>query len=794
MPSIIPGYEYDVFISYRQNDNRSGWVTEFVKNLKEELASTIKNPVSVYLDSNPFDGLLETHQVDTSLEGKVRCLIFIPILSQTYCDTGSFAWQHEFVAFNRFSQSDQFGKTVKLPNGNISSRVLPVLIHDLDPEDRLLVDQELGGPIRGIDFIFKSPGVNRPLRATEDHPQDNQNKTFYRDQLNKVANAVKDIVNGIRNHNRVPRQVSATSAPVINTKRKKQLTISAAVVVLLAIPGFFFVPDWISSGFENTTIDKSIAVLPFENMNKDSTQDYFSNGIAEDILNHLAKIADLRVKSRTSTLQYMGTTKTVSEIGEELNVSNVVEGSVRRVGDRVRIVVQLIDTETDTHLWSETYDRDLDDVLAVQSEIALAIANALETRLTRTETSSIQHEVSQNVTAYDFFLRAREAFKRSNYDRHSFDIAFQLVNEALRLDSRFAEAHALKARLWFGMKTFGIDQAIWRDSTLHYTAKAISLDPGSPSGYLIQGEIYEALGKMEEAKDAFHRAYIVAPNDAMALSEYGFQLIRERDERGADMQLRSWESQYSTKDPEYYQRMAFVHLYQEDYQMAEALLLKAIQMNPAAIQPMINLAELYERNREFDKGLQLLRKAGKINKDYQFRIDLMAELSYYKGDYDTAAKYWGMYPEIEAKFQDSLEIVPFRHRLAMTYLKMGRKAEADKLFQEDRRLRTNLLAKQQANGSWGAGIGGTFYDLALDEAYFGNHAKAVQYLDSAQYYGFYYWHGMYHDDLLLVLRERADFNSVFDKAKDYWAFRKKAFSGAMARRSASKELKAILAQ
>jgi hypothetical protein len=106
MPSVLPGYEYDIFISYRQNDNRSGWVTEFVQHLQEALSATIKDPISVYFDTNPHDGLLETHNVDKSLEGKLKCLIFIPILSQTYCDPKSFAWQHEFCVFNRLAKEE----------------------------------------------------------------------------------------------------------------------------------------------------------------------------------------------------------------------------------------------------------------------------------------------------------------------------------------------------------------------------------------------------------------------------------------------------------------------------------------------------------------------------------------------------------------------------------------------------------------------------------------------------------------------------------------------------------------
>ena len=143
MPSILPGFEYDIFISYRHNDNRSGWVTEFVNALQEELASTIKEPLSIYFDRNPHDGLLETHSVDKTLEGKLKCVIFIPIISQTYTDPKSFAWEHEFCAFNKLSQQDKLGSDIKLINGNVASRILPVKIHELDQEDKMAIENEI---------------------------------------------------------------------------------------------------------------------------------------------------------------------------------------------------------------------------------------------------------------------------------------------------------------------------------------------------------------------------------------------------------------------------------------------------------------------------------------------------------------------------------------------------------------------------------------------------------------------------------------------------------------------------
>ena len=198
MASIIPSYEYDIFISYRQKDNKyDGWVTEFVNNLRKELEATFKEDLSIYTDENPQDGLLETHNVNKSLEGKLKCLVFIPIISQTYCDTKSFAWTHEFCAFNKLAKEDLFGRDIKISNGNVASRILPVKIHDLDPEDKRLLENELGGVLRAVEFIYKEAGVNRPLKPS-DNKNDNQNKTDYRNQVNKVANAIKEIIGSLK--------------------------------------------------------------------------------------------------------------------------------------------------------------------------------------------------------------------------------------------------------------------------------------------------------------------------------------------------------------------------------------------------------------------------------------------------------------------------------------------------------------------------------------------------------------------------------------------------------------------
>ena len=239
MGSVVEGYAYDIFISYRRKDNlsaemgRSGWVSEFVARLKNEILATIKEDISVYFDENEYDGILETHDVRESVDPKLKCLILIPILSQTYCDPLSFAWQNEFLPFKELSSHDQFGLKVKLSNGNVACRILPVRIHEIDPEDRSLIEKEIG-PLRTVDFIFKAPGVNRPLSPT-DRRGDSVSRVIYKDQINKVANAIKDIVHAMKYPlsgavvHEARRQVTESD------KRSKWKPAVIAVVSVLAI-------------------------------------------------------------------------------------------------------------------------------------------------------------------------------------------------------------------------------------------------------------------------------------------------------------------------------------------------------------------------------------------------------------------------------------------------------------------------------------------------------------------------------------------------------------------------------
>jgi len=511
MASLIPGFEYDIFVSYRHKDNKyDGWVTEFVANLKKELEATFKEEVSVYFDENPHDGLLETHNVDKSLQQKLKCLVFIPIVSQTYCDPKSFAWQHEFCAFNRLAKEDHLGRDIKLSNGNYASRILSIKIHSLDPRDKALIENELGEILRSIDFIFKSSGVNRPLRANEDHPKNNINNTFYRDQLNKVANAIKEIISSVRGEEVEETGETFTTAPVVKKKEgnHKLVIISLISIFTLALAW------WIYTSYNKPgpeILDKSVAVLPFVNMSSDPEQEYFSTGLTEDIITQLAKISAFKVISRTSVMQYKQFPKPVKDVGREMGVAFVLEGSVQRSGDQVRITAQLIHAATDEHLWAESYDRPIKDIFSIQREVATAIASVLKATLTAHETTQLSKTKTSDLRAYDSYLRGKYAMEiRSKLDMYR---AKSFFEQAIELDPSFAPAYSGLADVHLLLSIRGYaNPRIFLALTKTYLDKALELDPASAEVHASLGFWHYQNFDFKAAEIQFRKSLEMNPN------------------------------------------------------------------------------------------------------------------------------------------------------------------------------------------------------------------------------------------------------------------------------------------
>src|SRR5216117_3266803 len=240
-----------------------------------------------------------------------------------------------------------------------------------------------------------------------------------------------------------PQGIQATPAPPGTHRRRNIVALTAIGLAISAVAGFFLFPRASGRG-----VEKSIAVLPFQSLSDEKENAYFADGIQDDILTNLSKIGDLKVISRTSVMPYRGKTSNVREIGKALGVGAILEGSVRRVGNRVSVNVQLINAETDEHLWAEDYDRDLTDVFAIQTDLSQKIVRELQAKLSPTEKAQIERKPTQNGEAYLTFVQAHELFYRPDgMFRANVEKAEQLFERATALDPKFAGAFAGLARI-----------------------------------------------------------------------------------------------------------------------------------------------------------------------------------------------------------------------------------------------------------------------------------------------------------------------------------------------------------
>ena len=351
-------------------------------------------------------------------------------------------------------EGDVFGDGV-----NIASRIEP-----LAPAGGIYISESIYRNIQNKKTILASFAREENLKNV-DHPV-----RIY--EVNVDASEI--IESGSRQDTRINAKPPAWRKPVA----------LVFIIALLSVIGYFIIFP-----VENNTTtgevveirerDKSIAVLPFTNMSGDPEQEYFSDGMMEEILNYLFQIGDLQVTSRTSVMQYKGTTKTIPQIAGELGVSTILEGSVRKSGNKVRITVQLIDGITDKHLWSETFDRNLDDVFRIQSEVAKTIASTLKAEIQPEVQLRIESQPTNNLDAYNLLLETRK-LSILNPDQNK--KAIDLIEQAIKLDPDYSMAHfSLGFRLQSGAtwqaSEGGMDPQKARLLSRPYFEKAIELDP-----------------------------------------------------------------------------------------------------------------------------------------------------------------------------------------------------------------------------------------------------------------------------------------------------------------------------
>jgi TolB-like protein/Tfp pilus assembly protein PilF len=269
---------------------------------------------------------------------------------------------------------------------------------------------------------------------------------------------------------------------------------------------------------------KSIAVLPFENLSADKANEYFADGIQEEILTRLSRIADLKVISRTSTQRYKNTAEPMAGIAKQLGVANILEGSVRKAGDSVRVHVQLIDAETDAHLWAERYDRQLDDIFAVESDIAAKIANALHAKLTGAERRAISSQPTTNTEAYQLYLKARNQWR--NFFAPGYEKVRKYFERAIELDPSFAPAYmGLGSYHGFGAANAILPPAHWPAAETALQ-KALELDDTLADAYHLLAAV-EVYYKRDwpAAERAFLRGAELNPNSGEIRHHYGCCLV-----------------------------------------------------------------------------------------------------------------------------------------------------------------------------------------------------------------------------------------------------------------------------
>jgi TolB-like protein/predicted Ser/Thr protein kinase/Flp pilus assembly protein TadD len=337
-------------------------------------------------------------------------------------------------------------------------------------------------------------------------------------------------------------------------RRNPSIAVMAAMLLALAVP--LGVMVW-KSELIRQPVTTGIAVLPFENLNDQKENSVFADGVQDDILTKLAKIADLKVISRTSVMDYRGK-RNVRQIGDALRVSHVLEGSARRSGDRIYLNAQLIDTRTDTHVWAEQYDRDLNDMFAVQSEIAEKVAERLNAKITATEKLTIEGKPTADLIAFDLYTRGKNLFLAAPFSGRGADLleAIDLMNQAVARDPSFFQAYCLLADLhgflyWFGDHTPGrlaLEEAaiqaasrlrpdagethLTRAANLYgshhdYDGALAELEvarrslPNSPGLFEVMASIQGMQGRWEESIRNWERAVELDPRNVTTLFQSG---------------------------------------------------------------------------------------------------------------------------------------------------------------------------------------------------------------------------------------------------------------------------------
>jgi TolB-like protein/predicted Zn-dependent protease len=465
------------------------------------------------------------------------------------------------------------------------------------------------------------------------------------------------------------------------------------VTGVLAIAVIVFSALWLSELFKQDVPEKkSIAVLPFDNLSGDPQDDYFSDGLTEDIITQLSKIGSLTVISRSSVMRYKDQARDLRKIGEDLGVTTLLEGSVRRADSRLRITAQLIEAITDRHLWAESYDRDMKDIFEIQSDVAQQIASALEVQMAPDERSRIQQKPTENLTAYDYYLRGRDYY--SLYRKQDNENAIELFQRALELDPKFALAYAgLGDAYGQRAQNYGFGPE-WADKSIEMSQRAIALNPDLAEGYKALGLGYDQKGWSRKALEAYLRAVELDPNNDAATSNIALHYSETGDfEKAMTWTRRELEVEPTSEWA--FQRMGLINLSMGRFQEAEQWLKRSLEMKPDFQSSLFMLGALYVAQDHMDLATETARKQLVLDPSSAGNLSDLGRMALGTGDYVKAREY---YEKAIAVEPNSVEWVGAP--LGYILKKMDHQSEAQRLFDQC----LELNQKRIGEGDEGSGV------------------------------------------------------------------------------------------
>ncbi|HZA38527.1 MAG TPA: hypothetical protein VE486_05255 [Candidatus Baltobacteraceae bacterium] len=414
------------------------------------------------------------------------------------------------------------------------------------------------------------------------------------------------------------RSAPSTAAPRTH-RRRNVIMLVATGVMASAIAGFFLLPR-ISSARK---IDKSIAVLPFESLSDDKENAYFADGIQDDVLTNLSKISELKVISRTSVMPYRGKASNVREIGKALGVATILEGSVRRIGNRVRVNVQLINAENDEHIWAEDYDRELTDVFAIQTDLAHEIVNALQAKLSDAEKARMERKPTENGEAYLAFVQAHN-LQAAYEDFDKLKQSEQLYDRALELDPKFALALARYSQLesWI-VRSFERTPAR-REKARSLAERALQLQPDLPEAHLALGfSYYYGDNNYDAALREFEIAQHGLPNESEAYLAIGAIQRRQGKWKESTANLEK-AATLSPNDSWVLQNLVFNYAMHRNFDAANKTIDRALQLKPEGLSLWEIKAKLAVSEKgDLSVGENLLEKAKSIPMSKEEKLKLL---------------------------------------------------------------------------------------------------------------------------------------------------------------------------